>query len=305
MRAAADHTRSRSIVVYLVLACLITWLLWIPPLVVAGGRGWLLPSPDNYAPLISDRFEGPGHILWVVVFTLAVYGPLVAAWIATSLEQGRRGVRDWLSWIADSKATPRWFLIALLLAAVLSFVPTLLGLLTDGLADPILDAGARLAWFLPILLLQLLTSGLGEEPGWRGFLLPRLQERFRPVRATWLLGLAWALWHYPLTAVYAWRGIPADAPPGAGGVTVVVALLFQTIGIIGMTYIYVWLFNRTRSVVLMIVFHALTNALPFLVAPAQGPVAFAVGLVPWLVVAVLWLLSRGSLLRPPASARHS
>jgi membrane protease YdiL (CAAX protease family) len=147
-----------------------------------------------------------------------------------------------------------------------------------------------------ILLLQLLTSGLGEEPGWRGYLLPRLQERFSPIRSVWLLGLAWAVWHYPLTAIYALSGVPADAPAPAGVITVVIALLSQTIGIIGLTSVYVWLFNRTRSIFLMIVFHALTNALPFLVPPTLGPWAFVVGVLPWIVVLVLWLVTGSGLL---------
>ena len=42
----------------------------------------------------------------------------------------------------------------------------------------------------------------------------------------------------------------------------------------------------------MIVFHALTNALPFLVPPALGPWALAAGVFPWIVVFVLWLITR-------------
>ena len=157
---------------------------------------------------------------------------------------------------------------------------------------PRLEASARLALFVPILVLQLLTSGLGEEPGWRGYLLPRLQERFSPIRSVWLLGLAWAVWHYPIVAIYTLSVVPADAPAPAGVVTVVIALLSQTIGMIGLTYLYVWLFNRTRSIFLMIVFHALTNALPFLVPPALGPWAIVGGVFPWIVVLVLWLVTR-------------
>jgi uncharacterized protein len=161
----------------------------------------------------------------------------------------------------------------------------------------VLDVGTRFGLFVPILLLQLLTSGLGEEPGWRGYLLPRLQERFSPVRSVWLLGLAWAVWHYPLTAIYALSGVPADAPAPAGVITIVIALFSQTIGMIGLTYVYVWLFNRTFSIFLMIVFHALTNTLPFLVPPAVGPWALIVGVFPWLVVLVLWLVTRPDFLR--------
>jgi membrane protease YdiL (CAAX protease family) len=47
-------------------------------------------------------------------------------------------------------------------------------------------------------LFILLFIALGEEPGWRGFLLPRLQQRHGSVVASLILGSVWALWHLPL-----------------------------------------------------------------------------------------------------------
>jgi uncharacterized protein len=43
----------------------------------------------------------------------------------------------------------------------------------------------------------LLGGPLGEEPGWRGFVLPRLQPRFGPLGGTLLLGFLWGCWHLP------------------------------------------------------------------------------------------------------------
>jgi membrane protease YdiL (CAAX protease family) len=295
---AVDNRRGRrSLPVYFFVAYAFTWLLWVPPLLDALPRGWAMPSPDNYAHLAADGFANNRHLLLALTFSVAVYGPLLGALIATGYERGSHGVRDLLARTFNPRVALRWYLVALIIAAALSYLPTLLAWITGSLEPPLLDTSARLALFVPILLLQLLTSGLGEEPGWRGYLLPSLQERFSPVRSVWLLGLAWAVWHYPLTATYALSGVPANAPAPAGVITVVIALLSQTLGSIGLTYLYVWLFNRTRSIFLMIVFHALTNALPFLVPPARGPWALIVGVFPWIIVLVLWLITRHDFLR--------
>jgi membrane protease YdiL (CAAX protease family) len=59
----------------------------------------------------------------------------------------------------------------------------------------------------PLALLYpgvLLTSPLGEEPGWRGYALPKLQRMIGPFWATMLLGAVWAMWHLPLFLVKGW-----------------------------------------------------------------------------------------------------
>lgn len=302
MEAVDSRRRHRSLVLYLFVSYAFTWLLWVPPLLDALPRGWAMPSPDQYAHFAAEGFAGTWHLLLAATFSVAVYGPLLGALIATGYERGSQGVRDLLAWTFNPRVAPRWYLVALIMAVALSYVPTLLAWITGNLGTPLLDAGTRLALFVPLLLLQLLTSGLGEEPGWRGYLLPRLQDRLSPVRTVWLLGLAWAVWHYPLTAIYALSAVPADAPAPAGVITIIVALLSQTIGSIGLTYLYVWLFNRTRSLFLMIVFHALTNVLPFLVSPALGPWALVVGVFPWILVLVLWLVTRRNFWRSEAPA---
>jgi uncharacterized protein len=54
----------------------------------------------------------------------------------------------------------------------------------------------------------LLGGPLGEEPGWRGYALPRLEERFGPVRGTLLMAFLWAGWHLPLFLVPGWTSSP-------------------------------------------------------------------------------------------------
>lgn len=51
---------------------------------------------------------------------------------------------------------------------------------------------------------SLLGGPLGEEPGWRGFALPRMQARLGRLRATLLLALLWTGWHLPLFLMHGW-----------------------------------------------------------------------------------------------------
>ncbi|WP_222626955.1 MULTISPECIES: CPBP family intramembrane glutamic endopeptidase [unclassified Rhodococcus (in: high G+C Gram-positive bacteria)] len=61
--------------------------------------------------------------------------------------------------------------------------------------------------YIPMLFLQMITTGLAEEPGWRDFALPRLQTRFGPLGAAMILGPLWGAWHLPLFFTE-WGGWP-------------------------------------------------------------------------------------------------
>jgi membrane protease YdiL (CAAX protease family) len=60
------------------------------------------------------------------------------------------------------------------------------------------------------LVLSIITGAMGEELGWRGFLLPRLQQRLDALRSSLIVGVIWALWHLPLWFLpgYGWDAIP-------------------------------------------------------------------------------------------------
>ncbi|MFC1955797.1 hypothetical protein ACFLWZ_04625 [Chloroflexota bacterium] len=74
-------------------------------------------------------------------------------------------------------------------------------------------------------------------------------------------------------------------------VTVIMALAGQTMATIGITYIYVWLNNNTKSVFLAILFHAVSNTANTVVFASLGGipplVPIIIGLTPWAVVIVM------------------
>ena len=107
-----------------------------------------------------------------------------------------------------------------------------------------------LAAYVPGLLLQMITTGLAEEPGWRDFALPRLQRRFGPLAGTMILGPIWALWHLPLFLTD-WGGWPdADWTRPVAFVAFCVAF----------SIVMTWVFNRTgESLPLAMLLHVSVN----------------------------------------------
>jgi membrane protease YdiL (CAAX protease family) len=112
--------------------------------------------------------------------------------------------------------------------------------------------------YLPYVLLNTVFIGLAEEPGWRGFALPRLQKRHGPLLGTVILGVVWAAWHLPNLLFGGWTA--------ASYALWLVATLAASV-------VYAWVYNRTGgSVLLAMLLHAAINT--------------GLGLTTWLVPAL-------------------
>ena len=254
---ASNRVKSRSLGAFFALAYALSWAIEIPLALKA--RGWIdapIPLPLHY---------------------LAGYGPMLAAMVVTWLADGRDGLRDLFRRMFRWRVRPVWWLVALaplllyvLLAVVLWFIqgqwPDLAAL---GQIDflPNLGAGALLVWFL--------TFGLGEETGWRGFALPRLQKRRSALAATVILWVFWTLWHLPLF-FYLYD------------VTVIPGLL---LGLLAGAITFTWLYNSTGGSVLMTaVWHGAFNFVTGCIACKAGIAAAVLStlVMVWAVVVVVW-----------------
>ena len=285
--------RGHSVLTYLIVAYGITWLGWIPSLIFSSKQGYLLPTIDGFVNFIHAGFTDTTHIFMVLSFQFAVYGPLIRALIVTGVIKGKPGIAELWGRITKLRIGGRWYLRALLLAFVLAFVPLLL-VTTTRLVNFNGSGLLALLPFVPLLLIwQILTSGFGEEPGWRGFLLLELQAKFGGEKYIWLLGSAWAGWHYPFTVYHTLASL-VDMPVPAIVITVIFALAGNTMSIIGITYIYVWLNNNTNSIFLAILFHAIANVantIAFASIEGFNPlVTIIIGLMPWVVVIVMKIM---------------
>lgn len=241
---------SRPIVAFTVLAYAISWSLW----------------------LVSSVLGGDESALGIAVFVLGGFGPALAALVVVRNTGG--SIRAWVRSILDWRVPARFWMYALgLPAAVMGTANLILVALGEPVDWSLL--GGRLLPYAGTFLLTLFFLGAQEEPGWRGFALPRLQERFSPVKATLVLGLIWGVWHVPLY----------------GPVGFVVPLV--------LAFFYTWLFNRTGSTLMAILLHAsftpAQDQLILLSEESHGATDVAMGLA-YLVGALLVVaVTRGRL----------
>jgi membrane protease YdiL (CAAX protease family) len=120
---------------------------------------------------------------------------------------------------------------------------------------------------------EFLFAGLLEESGWRGWLLPRLQQRWSPLIASLFVWLPWALWHAPLDFT------------GGVGRTWMSYIQVRVVFFIAISILLTWFLNRSGgSIVVAALFHASFNTFPF-VFPYSPP--FLVLILVWSVWVVI------------------
>jgi membrane protease YdiL (CAAX protease family) len=221
------------LVFYFIIAYAGSWLVWLPLALSEDGSG-LLP------------FSSP--LLFATFGFAAFLGPFLSGFVMTGATEGRAGLGRLLRRCVLWRVGIQWYLFVLL------GVPALFAL-AAGLLPGALDSFEGLAPLAPLPLLGLfvfvlfLGGPLAEEPGWRGFALPRLQRLHGPLLGSLILGPLWALWHLPLFFVPAWQ-----TPP-----TILNVVLYVTAAT-AITIIMTWVFNNTKgSLLIAILLHAAVN----------------------------------------------
>jgi membrane protease YdiL (CAAX protease family) len=218
MSSIAAWIRQHRLVVFFGLTFVLSWWSW--PFYAAG----LAPTP------------------------FFACGPVIAAVIVIGLTDGRAGYRDLLARLTRWRVGWRWWVVALATPLAVLAVAVLANVTIWGAPAPDLGSlvWADIGLLFALRFINPLDGPFGEEPGFRGYAVPRMRLRWSPLRTGCILGVIVAVWHLPLVAA------GTLAPFG-------IAVTFA------ITLVYVWLFNRTGGSALMtLVFHV-----------AQGSISFA------------------------------
>jgi membrane protease YdiL (CAAX protease family) len=268
--------RRHPLAVYFPLAAAVTWLLWLP--LVASEYGWVrrvVPEWWHYA---------------------GALGPVPAAVIVAA---AIGGLRELVGQYSPARVTVRWLLFAVLSPPALFGIGVLAGRVMDGTWPSyagIAKAGNLPAIGLPLTwLVQTLTFGIGEETGWRGFALPRLQKTHSAIVATLLLVVPWLLWHWP-----SFLHNEGYRTLGVGGT------FGWAIGLLAGAVFLTWLYNSSgRSLLVVVLWHGLFNTVVASEAAegAIAAVATTIVMVGAVVVLVLGTPARLSGLRWPRRER--
>jgi membrane protease YdiL (CAAX protease family) len=235
----------RPLVVFLVLGFALSWYPWALHALGYPGNG------------------GPNPL-----------GLLLAALIAAYVDRGWAGSRRILASIVRLRAPLTvWsavILVPLLSLAIACAVAAVAGVTLTAKPPPWSD-------LLDKFIIMFFFVGLGEEPSWRGFLLPLLQRSVTPLHATLVVAMVWAIWHLPLMgSEFAWSIVPAFL-----------------ISLFGAAFVQSWLYNASGgSSLLPMTMHGVLNTI------GSGYVFTLIGrddlLTFWWLYAIVWLVAGAS-----------
>ena len=225
--------KKNQAVSFVLLTYLISWIIWMPI--------------KNL--IQSELYSSPLYV--VVMLMIGGYGPTISAIVISGIIGGRVQVKNLLKKFLIFRVGSKWYVIALLAGPMIAIVGTCIYKFSGGELGWI-NYQAFL-WFPVFIFIAALFGPLAEELGWRGFLLPKVFEKYGYFKSSIILGLIHTFWHTPL--FWAAEGTSISGMP-ITFLTVSKYAIFIT----GTSFIYTWVVKNTRwSVFLAILIHAGIN----------------------------------------------
>lgn len=224
MKKAIEH---RPFLYFLIFTFAISWFTGFPTVFVPG------------------KFEDLSY--------LSNFGPALGALIVIGIVEGSDGIKRLIRSLFQWRVKFVWYLVVLLGPALMMVTAVVLYYLFTG------NGLARNSnnWFsaLPQHLLMVVSIFIfmmigiwGEEIGWRGFALPRLQKKYHPLLASLILGAIWAVWHLPLFFI-------------EGSQQAQLGMTYFLLATLGYSILYSWIYNGSKESLFMIwLLHSMNNA---------------------------------------------
>lgn len=187
-----------------------------------------------------------GHQTQILpIILLGIWAPSLTSICLTAYFFGKKGLAKMFGRFKRVKIKWYWWLVLLLLPATIHITGfSLWQLYYNG---EISTSSFHISYVFAAIIPSFVIAGFGEELGWRGFALPRLQQNFSPIVASFILAIVHLLWHLPTY----WLG------QGIHNVPFIFILAF----VFSWTFIFNWLYNKSGgSLIFAVGFHAISNA---------------------------------------------
>ena len=241
-----EGIKQNSTWVFFILSYLFSWICWIP-------------LSNNGFFIIIGRF-----------------GPTISGLLLTATFEGREGIQDIIDRLFVWRLDYKWYIFTFLGTAIVVLTGIWMSTIFEDF-NPVFNDPGEIYLIIPVFLYVLFLSVLGEETGWRGYALPKLQNKTSALNSSLIIGVIWSLWHLPL--FWLEGDFHRDIP--------LILFLIQSIAL---SIIFTWLYNNTRSLLISHLFHAASNTtlgilpvLPIDTGGTLGPL--------WNTVVVLCLLT--------------
>lgn len=232
------HIVSNPVTAFILITFIFSWTLWL--LMILSEKG-LLPFrfPVNFA---------------------GSFGPAAGALVVTAVINGRKGLSDILKSLFRLKTSGWMYLVSFLLLIIAVYI------LVSGIVffiEPAFMKYDTLPGFSEMIVYFMVIAAaggpLGEEIGWRGFLLPRLLRKNNPFKASLVISFIWLFWHLPLF----WLNGSAQH----GGSFAYFAMM-----LIALNFLFTWLYMTSeRSLLPVIIFHTFVNYVSAYILPSLLP----------------------------------
>ena len=214
----------------------------------------------------------------MLLYFVGILGPSVSAAFVTARSEGLTGVKHLLSSGLHWRFNPIWYLFSIFIVALLKFAN--IGFHIKAIPIPS-QWFSQWIYYPLVLVVSQLWVIIGEEYGWRGYALPRLQKRFGPLGAGIIIGFFWASWHLPMFVV---PGSPQYTDSFLYSFSNY--LLIVTFWSIIMTMLY----NRTNgSVLVCMIFHAFLNIAAFTIRMPKEATSMIYFYIPIVVLSIILL----------------
>jgi membrane protease YdiL (CAAX protease family) len=243
--------KEHPLVLFFPLAYLFSTILWFPQIASA-----------------KELTTRPVSTYWHLIGGL---GPMLAAILVTGITSGRDGLRELATRVFKWRVDGKWHLFAWFAPVVIFLIGTVIVRLVWNVWPNFRLFGSTNEYpQLPLLVwwaANIIFYGFGEEVGWRGFALPRMQKKYGALTATVILSVFWTIWHLPLF----WF-IPGYMKMGLGDFMGLSLSFF--LGAV----IFTWLYNSAKgSILIVAVFHGASDIA--FTTPSPGNLDVVIGIL--------------------------